>query len=540
MKRNLFIAATSLLFIARFFLFISSQDIGVEHDSGWYLGVARNVAERGIYASYTNTIATTEKVGGFPSIHNRFSVQDKNGYNYFPAGVTVGPTYVLSEAVFLKLFGYGWIQYRLLPFISFCILLPVLFFIILQIGSYVGLIFFQLWLWCYPQLFLTLSFEAFSEHIALLLLFIGFLLFQKWLDSPKKNGYIILSGLSFGLSIQTKNLYLLGFLFTIIFLLLITKKERSIRSLSLFLLFLSLPTLLFEIYRFVVLFTQFGFAGWWANNIDIKRTWQSGGSGIQALRNGLNIRFVYNKLSVWKHIGTDPYFFIWPLILISPFLRKKKSYLYWTLLTSTFVFFVWFGTLSTTGWFRHALPGVIMGMIIVSIGIEDLFKKAVDTKKLSSIFIYILFLGSIISTFVTSPLALHQFTITKKQATYLYMAKSPNKMQGPLFAPPFSKKDQEEVMTYINKDVSSTTRICFYEWALIAELPPLVDRVFYPYPRCKQEDILIIGPYQKGIYAINNVNVPFLIQTLCNGVVLNNTTYTVCKIKKINTSPAGR
>jgi hypothetical protein len=181
-----------------------------------------------------------------------------------------------------------------------------------------------------------------------------------------------------------------------------------------------------------------------------------------------------------------------------------------------------------------------MGMIIISIAIEDLFMQVVITKKISSIFIYVLFIGSIIFTCITSPLALPQFTITKKQATYLYMAPSPNKMQGPLFAPPFSKKNQDEVVTYINKYVAPTTRVCFYEWALIAELPPLVDRVFYPYPRCKQGDVLIIGPYQKGIYAINNVNVPFLIQTLCDKTVLNNTMYSVCEIKKINTSPIGR
>ena len=98
---NIYIFSTAFFFLFRV-IFFASEFGAVEHDSGWYLGVARNLAQRGIYASYTNTIRE-EGIGAQPSIHGRFSVQDNNGYSYFPAGVTAGPGYVIPQAILLKI-----------------------------------------------------------------------------------------------------------------------------------------------------------------------------------------------------------------------------------------------------------------------------------------------------------------------------------------------------------------------------------------------------------------------------------------------------
>lgn len=531
MKKNIFIIVTSLLFISRFLLFISTQDVGIEHDSGWYLGVARNVAERGIYASYTNTISTTEKAGGFPSIHKRFSVQDKSGFIYFPAGVTVGPGYVFPEAFFLKMFGYGWVQYRVWPFIAFCLLVPILFYVILTVGSLFSLLFFQVWLWCYPQIFLLQSFESFSEHIALLFLFIGYALFQKWTLTPKKTIFILLSGLSFGISLQTKNVYILGVLFPIMWMAFQLKKEENIRSFVLFILFLALPTILFELYRFIALYSQFGFSGWLTNNSDIRQTWVSGGSGINILQNKIHLRFIYNKLAVWGSIGASPYLFVWPFVFISPFIHKRKSFLYWTLFISTLIFFLWFGVFSTTGWFRHILPGIVMGMIIISLSVEDATRELIKTKKLFLYFIAMVFIASIYSSFFLSLFSLPSYVLKKANLVTLFKTPSPNGLQGPQFAPIFSQKNQSGVSSYINKSVPKNIRVCFYEWSLVAEIPPLVDRVFFPFPRCRENDILILGPYQKNVFTNNNTDISPLIQKLCKKTIFNNSMYTACLIK---------
>ena len=57
-KKNklwLYLILTTFLFLIRVISFASDYG-GIEHDSGWHLGMARNLAERGIFASYTNTL----------------------------------------------------------------------------------------------------------------------------------------------------------------------------------------------------------------------------------------------------------------------------------------------------------------------------------------------------------------------------------------------------------------------------------------------------------------------------------------------------
>lgn len=533
MKKYAYIAITSLLFIVRIFLFISTQDVGVEHDSGWYLGMARNVAERGIYASYVNTVASSDNRGSFPSIHGRFSTQDENGYVYFPAGVTVGPVYIFPESLFLKLFGYGWVQYRLWPFIAFSLLVPLMFYVILQIGSVFSLIFFQAWLWFYPQVLLNQSYEALSEHIAFLFLLLGYLLLQKAHSSKKSLYYVSLSGLSLGLAIQTKNVYALGVLFSLISVIYLSGtvwKKHRLKHILLFLFSLVLPTLIFEAYRFTILFSQFGFMGWWTNNIDIKRTWESGGSGTVILKSGINYRFVYNKLAVWRHLGVDPFAFVWPLLLASPFFKKKGSSLFWNLFASTVIFFLWFSLLSPTGWFRHIFPGVLMGMILISYSLDSLLAFCVNTKNKMMSLLLCLLISNIFIGISSGYLSIPRFNITKDAVIHLHQLARPNKMQGPLSHPLFSKKSQDEVVSFIHRRISPSQRICFYEWALVAEIPALADRVFFPFPRCKKGDVLIAGPYQMGVYALKITNLSTMRKKLCGKILFSNDMYMLCSL----------
>ncbi len=527
----MYIGITSLFFIFRFFLFVSTQDVGIEHDSGWYLGVARNVAERGIYASYTNTISSTEKAGGFPSIHGRFSVQDKSGFIYFPAGVTVGLGYVLPEAFFLKLFGYGWVQYRLWPFLAFCLLIPLLFSIILQTGSFVGLVIFQAWIYLFPQIFINQSYEALSEHIALLFLLLGFVLLQKAINHKKNTVPIILSGLFLGLSIQTKNLYALGILFSAGTILYLGIKKRNIKQILLFFIPLLLPTLFFESYRFIFLTSHFGLAGYYANNKDLQLTWQSGGSGIDGVKEIFTHKhFILNKLSIWKDLGGG--LFVWIILLLTPFLQKRRVLLFWNIYTSVLTFFLWFILLSPTGWFRHIFPGVIMGMILICVSTENmlfhLFKKWIHVL----IFAISLIIFNFYFPIVSFKQSLLNFPIRRGQIINLRGEASPNNLQGPISAPLFSAKDQDTVTTYFRNKIPKNTRVCFHGFLLVAELSPLVDRVFFPLGRCKENDILIIGPYQKGALSMNGTEYPYLLENVCKKILFSNASYTVCTIKK--------
>lgn len=204
-KISFYILFSTFLFLLRVILFAGSYG-GVEHDSGWYLGVAKNLAENGKYASYTNTVAQ-DGVGAFPSIHGRFSVQDKQGYVYFPAGVTAGPGYIIPEATILKIFGNGWWQYRAWPLLIFSLLILSLFVVIYLTGGFISLLIFQIWLWAVPQFYIAYAFEAYSETIAFFFLFLSFI-FYYFFQKRKSFSFVILSGLFLSFSVLTKDLFL--------------------------------------------------------------------------------------------------------------------------------------------------------------------------------------------------------------------------------------------------------------------------------------------------------------------------------------------
>lgn len=293
------ISLLSGLFLLRICLFVNTYG-GVEHDSGWYLGVAKNVAERGIYASFTNTIGE-DKVGANPTIHGRFGVQDADGYMYFPAGVTVGPGYVFPEALILKIFGNGWWQYRAWPLLAFTFLLFISFYIVKRIGGYVALIIFAVWLWVIPQYYIGYSFEAFSESIAMMFFLLGgWILFRPVSQSKK---YYFLAGLLFACSYLTKNLFLLPISSLGIFVLYDLVKNRNQIRKALFkwiVLFFGiiLPIILFQVYQYISLMIMFGRPGVDAVKEDYRLHFLLNGSGIENFTN-LDLEFIRKKINIW-------------------------------------------------------------------------------------------------------------------------------------------------------------------------------------------------------------------------------------------------
>lgn len=528
MKKNIlyiFILISSLLFVSRFVVFVATQDVGIEHDSGWYLSVVRNIAQKGIYASSINTIRTSEKTGDHPSIHNRFSVQDKEGYSYFPAGVTVGPGFILPEALIVKLFGAGWVQYRMWPFVCFFLLMIIMFFITYSLGGIVSLVFFQIWLWFYPQVWINQSFEAFSEQIALLYLLGGLILIAK-----KKSSLwmTICGGILIGLSIQTKNLFFLPtpFIVTLFFLV-----KRNVRLTILLLLGIATPTVLFEIYRFFYLVSHFGMSSYFAINKDIYLTMKSGGSGLSIFSRKEPLLFIINKLIVWRHIGASLIFVIVPLV----FLKKtyKSLPILFPYLCAAFVsIFGWYVVLSQTGWFRHAFPAVIIGMMIV----PSLYFRAIDyhsQKRRTPFMILILGIFFVfLFTIMSNPLAHGDYFLTR-ELFYSDRYIPVNSLQGPLFVPVFSRADQDSVSKFISHSISKETRICYEGWFLVAELPVIMNRVIFPLPRCQKGDLLVIGPYQRGKYSLvgESAYSASMVENTCSNTIYKNGSYLLCEIK---------
>jgi hypothetical protein len=526
---GLCIAVFSLLFVLRMGTFILTQDVGTEHDSGWYVGVAKNMAEKGIYASYTNTIDGSEKTGGHPSIHGRFSVQDSRGFIYFPAGVTVGPTYILPEALLLRVFGTGWVQVRLWPFICFAVLVPILVYLSYALGGVMGMCMFCILLWAYPQLLLNQSYESLSEHIGLLLLLCGYLLFTRFSQASNKRRSALV-GLCVGLAVQAKNIYILG-LFPLLFVAWLTiPRTKRVGAIGIIILFSLIPSLMFELYRFLFITTHFSLHAYWLNTVDNKRTWESGGSGISILRSGINLRFVYNKLAVWRHIGLSPYLVVWPVLFISPFIQKRQTALFTLLLLLSFTFFSWFAIFSPTGWFRHIFPGVIVGLILFTSTCSEIIRSNIQAAHTVSLFVLSLLVVKLFTGAVLNPLAIPSFYITTKKVEFIRTLPSPNKIQGPIALPIFSKQKEMEVARFIYS-IPPAVRVCYSDVMLVAEIPYLVDRVFFPTKRCRSGDVVIFGPYQKNLNIRDSRYLPDTRKRLCSLSLFDNGWYELCRLR---------
>lgn len=534
-----YILITTLLLLGRILFFVGNYG-GIEHDSGWYLGVARSLAESGKYASFTNTIPV-DGVSVSPSIHGRYSVQDNQGYSYFPAGVTVGPGYVVPEAIILKIFGSGWWQFRAWPLVIFILLLLLLFSFIYLIGELSALIIFQIWLYVIPQFYISYSFEAYSESIAFFFIFLSFLLYD--LSFKKKSSIpIILSGFFYSFAILTKNLFLLPGLIFIPFFIWEFKdvkkiKKNSIRLL-LFITTLFLPILLFESYRYFVLMSGFGVAGYEAINKDISLTFQQNGSGLVNIFANLNLEFIFNKVKIWLDVGIGQYILFWILLLISivsvyKMVNKKYLRIMTILFFSMIIPFLWFIFISPTGWARHAWQAIITGMIFMSIFLGLTWKKILAKKYFYMLPILVFF----IILFLRKDSLDFNYFLTEKDVYQWRENRFVRHLEGFPSTPILPLRDQENLLNYFQKNISEKDKIYYLGWFLNSEASAFTGRVFFPLDRYlsnqKDNSYLILGPYQKGTWSLMPADyVPSKKRLLCQDVVFENNSYTLCKLKK--------
>jgi len=105
-----------------------------------------------------------------------------------------------------------------------------------------------------------------------------------------------------------------------------------------------------------------------------------------------------------------------------------------------------------------------------------------------------------------------------------------------------SLADQREITAYFPRNIKDNDRIYYLGWFLVAELPPLVDKVFYTLDRYLSLEgrnpdgglsYLILGPYQKGRLSLVSQNYhQKKISALCEVVIFNNPSYTLCKLRE--------
>jgi hypothetical protein len=547
---KLYFFVTISLFVTRVLLFAGFHG-GIEHDSGWYLGVAKNLAHRGIYASYTNT-NEIEGVGSSPSIHGGFSVQDEKGFSYFPTKVTVGPGYVLPEALLLKIFGDGWWQYRLWPLITYTGLLFLLFYFVWIIGGIWALIIFQIWLWAIPQFTTIFAYEALSEHTAFFYLLVGYFLFLKGFEAEKKNMLMFFSGCSLAFAVLTKLLFLLTlFAFVPVVLWERYHLRHNFKKILLPWLLFSfgfvLPFVFFELYRFIALSSQFGVEAWQAINKDIRLTLIHFGSGIHDVGN-FDWTFVSKKLMVWADVAMKEYQILWILFLVSPVLligriEKRHWIIVLVMYCAALTTFFWFVFIAFYGWTRHAWHGLLLAMMLISTGLGITLRAAVQGGRNKAFLSLLVFVAGISLVVRFDRVEMKPFLNKDTIANWQKIRIDPQR--GILGLPPvlvFSLSDQQDTIDFFREEIGQKDRIYYHGRFLVAEMSPLVDKVFYPLARYFNNALqnpeggssyLIMGPYQQGVWSL--VSGGYLeanINKYCESVVFSNPSYAVCRLKQ--------
>ena len=542
MKQGIiYIIAIVSLFLLRSIFFAANYG-GIEHDSGWYLGVARNLAQRGIYASYTNTISHEER-GVQNSIHGRYSVQDENGFSYFPAGVTAGPGYIIPQALMMKIFGYDFWQFRLWPLLTYAGVLLIIFLIAHKLGGWFALLWLQLWFWFTPQLFIQFSYESYGEHTALFYLLLSFYTYYLSAEIKKKqNIFMIFSGLFFSLAVLTKYLFLLsGTGFAIIAfwqLIRVPDKKKVIKLWGLWFLSLIIPLTSFELYRYLFMLNKFDINSWRATTEDFLLHFRNNGGGLDISK--IDWGFVAKKGSFWNVVGVKAGF-VWLIFLPLTYYYFKKirsnTYL-GILLFSAFVSTsLWFIFLSPFGWTRHVWHGLIIGMMLLIIVSVNSIKNYT-----AKILFILLFIAVILGRNILNPsMFAGAFFLGQKNIDTWQMKRYEFGIQGLPPNPMVSLQDQIGLRNFFAEHVRENDKVYYLGWLLVSEASPIVYKVFYSLDRYLDtgqlnpengKQYLILGPYQKGKLSIvgpeyNNLKV----NILCNDIVYENPSYTLCILR---------
>ena len=540
------------LFLLRVVWFAANYG-SIEHDSGWFLGVAKNLANRGIYGSYINTV-DVEGVGVYPSLRRGLAIQDKHGFCYFPVGVTVGPGYVFPQALLLKIFGNGYWQYRLWPLIAYVGMLFSLFYLVWSLGGMWGLVIFQIWLWAFPQLTTTFAYEGFGEHIALFYLLVGYSLFLRAYQGKRKKVLFFFAGCFFAFATLTKLLFLMtlsAFLPVAIWEVFANRNELKRvfwRWVSL-VAGLVVPFLLFEVYRFLALVPIFGIRTWNIVNSNNHLEFLCGGSGLHTL-GSFNWTFVFQKLMIWPDVGMSDSLILWLLFLLSPLLfvgrtEKRHFMLVLVIYCGALVSFLWFVLISQYGWTRHAWHALILAMVLISGGLGITLRAKVSAWNKESIFsLVVVFLAIAMVTrfdWLEIKPALDDKTIDKWHHTRSYRKRG-ILLLGLPHAAIFSFDDQVEVVDFFEKNIRLEDRMYYSELFFVSEIATLVDKVFYPLGRyftnnCQNPDggqsYLIVGPYQQGRWAFTEEGYTReKIARYCEHVIFSNPSYVLCRLRK--------
>ncbi len=532
-----FLKYFSFFFLALFFIRIAVFSINsgaIDHDGGWFFGVARNVAENFKYAAYTNPLVGKESVG--KGIWGRPAIQDESGSVYFTSGVSAGPAFIFPEALFLKIFGYSITSYKIFPLISFLMLTVLCGYFTYILSGYLGVILLTAWWWLLPQEHLPMAYDGLAEHVALMYFFLSMYFFYQ---REKNKKFIIWAGVFLAFSVLTKLLFFmfLGAFMLFYFEKFLVNRKTALHEFAIFSIAFIAPILLFEVYRFSVFMLKFNFDAWVSNTLEHTTHFSTGGGTISKLLN-FDVAHMQKKLSFALGLGINSVYFIWGIIIISMFHFRKKfkeDSRIQILLFSTFGMAIWFVFISSSGFSRHFYPAIFFIQILVVAFLVDFIKTKFD-KKLALIFCLL------VPMTLNEGLFTYAFSLNLDQVPNWDKYRYVTGLQGFPTNPVFPLEEQQGVVGFINNNRDST--YYYLSGFIVAEISGITGIVFYPLQRLNlnkfyntgKNHLLIMGPYNvaKSPWSLSGPEYLSQVKTqLCNRELFKNSSYFVCELKNL-------
>jgi hypothetical protein len=478
---------------------------GLEHDSGWALGVSRSLAEIGRYASMVSTVADLTP-GGSPNIYGRYNVQDEEGRVYFSPD-SIGPGSVLPNAMFIKLFGPGFWQYRAGPLFFFFISMLLASYLLYQGGGLLSIIITHLFLFFYPHLIIFLGYEAMGEIYGLAYMLLALALLLIGIQTQKHRGvWFLACGLAAGLMVITKLVGLLALSGLVVVCgLTFWEKRMSFKEGALVLTGWTLPLVAWELVQFLTLTLRFDFPTYQGYKGQFFGFFLKGGSGLDAQYAG-GPAFGWQKLLVVKEISlfNDIVGFIvfLTIFLSGPFLvwrfykdviRRNIIVFLWTgwLTTS-----LWFVALAKTGWVRHTWYALMFAIFLLALSAVYFWQHVNEFPKwphrAGAFFLTTLFLIGFVGQIKTM-----DFFIADKLVARWYeqhLAASSTRIPWSIVP-----RAEQEAALSILQQLPATGRVFYPEGYKSAEMAVLSGRIFYPLERRPlmpdaEGDVVLVGP----------------------------------------------
>ncbi|MBI1879028.1 MAG: hypothetical protein HYR94_12555 [Chloroflexi bacterium] len=352
---------------------------GIEHDSGWFLGVSRSLAEQGTYTSLVSTLADPA-VAGAIDVDHKFNIQTAEGRIWFFTGNGTGPASIIPNALILKLFGTSFWTLRAGPLIFYALLLIVTAYSLYQLAGLGAVVLFYVFLFCYPRLSICLSYEAMGEVTAMFYVVVAYLVFALALKKHEKRfPYFFLAGLIAGLAFNTKLLALLSISGIVIWagwLCLSRSKRVTLRELVGLGIGLILPQAIWELIQLVILVRLANFELYLRHAQQRLSFVLDDGSGLGS-QSHTGLEFMQRKFFMLEEVAHPEH---WVALLIFAGILSGGSFLLWfwrrqgyqqdLLAPMWFAWLAntaWFVGLSKTGWPRHFWFGLMLAVMLLCV-----------------------------------------------------------------------------------------------------------------------------------------------------------------------------